>query len=154
MRLSLIFPIAAILVTQSFNSAAESVTEPHFESFQVTIEPVFKTAQVKLADAKSRQYATVLREAARGKPNFAGHYVFTEFGCGASCVMSAAIDAKSGVVTWLPFTVCCSDADEPIEFKLNSRLVKIRGSRNETASGTYFYEFDGKRFALIKEENQ
>lgn len=152
MRSVFLFLIGAIFATQSFNSiAAESSGEPQFESFQVASEPAFKAAKVKIIGAKSREYASVLREFSRKSPDFAGHYIFAEFGCGASCVMSAAIDAKNGNVVWLPFTVCCSDIDKPIEFRLDSRLVKIRGSRNEVGNGTYFYVFDGRQFELVKE---
>ena len=47
-----------------------------------------------LKDPDSRHYATRLRSAAHRQPNFAGHYVLTAWGCGASCVMAAAVDAK------------------------------------------------------------
>lgn len=63
--------------------------------------------------------------------------------------MAAAIDAKTGDVAWLPFTVCCPDVDEPIEFKPDRRLLKIRGSQNEQRLGTPFYVFDGRRFKQI-----
>jgi hypothetical protein len=129
--------------------AAENTAEPRFEAFQVPVEPDIKPARIKIASAKSREFASELRTAQARKPNFAGHFVLAEFGCGASCVMSAAIDAKTGDVAWLPFTVCCSDVEEPIEFKPDSRLLRIRGSRNEKGSGTYFYTFDGKRFTEI-----
>jgi hypothetical protein len=149
------FTIAVAFTLPSFNSIASDIdAEPRFENFQVASEPAFKSAKIKITDAKSREFATALREFSRKPPDFAGRYIFTEIGCGASCFMSAAIDAKSGNVVWLPFTVCCSDAEEPIEYRLNSRLIKIRGSRNETGSGTYFYEFDGHRFALIKEDEK
>jgi hypothetical protein len=123
-----------------------------FEDFPASGGEGGGQAKVILHDAKSRQYATMLREAAGRKPNFAGHYVFASWGCGASCIMSAAIDTKTGVVVWLPFTVCCWDVSvaEPIEFRLNSRLLIVHGSRNETGSGVYFYAFDGHDFVMIE----
>lgn len=152
MRISFLLPITAFFFVLSFDSTgAETVTEPRFDDFKVVGETAFSPAKIKISGAKSREFSTALREAAHEAPNFAGHYIFTEIGCGASCVMSAAIDARKGNVIWFPFTVCCSDVDEPIEFKLDSRLIKIRGSRNEKGSGTYFYEFDGHQFTLIKE---
>ncbi|MDM5177720.1 hypothetical protein PO883_11005 [Massilia sp. DJPM01] len=91
------------------------------------------SARPLLANAQSRNYATRLRAAASGKPDFAGRYVLATWGCGASCTMSAAIDARTGAVTWLPFTVCCWDADveDHLEYKLDSRLLIVHGARNE-----------------------
>jgi hypothetical protein len=141
--------VMALVLNPALCSAAENTADPRFDAFQVPAEGDFKPARVKIASAKSREFASELQAAQSQKPNFAGHFIFAEFGCGASCVMSAAIDAKTGDVAWLPFTVCCSDVDEPIEFKPDSRLLKIRGSRNEKGSGTYFYVFDGRSFKQI-----
>jgi hypothetical protein len=125
---------------------------PRFEDFSVIKEKIVRSVNPHLNDAASRQYATVIRESARHKPNFAGHFVLASWGCGASCIMSAAINVKNGTIIWLPFTVCCWDIDvEPLEFRLESRLLKINGYRNEIESGQSFYEFDGNHFNLIKE---
>ena len=53
-------------------------------------------------------YRTRLHEAAQQRPDFAGHYVLALWGCGAECLMGAAVDVRSGRVTWLPGdTICC-----------------------------------------------
>lgn len=124
---------------------------PRFEDYPAAARHTGRSAKPVLADAQSREYASMLRAAARGKPNFAGRYVLTSFGCGASCTMSAAIDAKTGAVAWLPFTVCCwePEIDEPLQFKRNSRLLVVHGSRNEEGSGVHYYQFDGKQFSEI-----
>jgi hypothetical protein len=110
-------------------------------------------AKVRLVEKKSLQYASVLRAAARKHPDFAGHYVLATWGCGASCVMGAAIDAKTGSVTWLPFTICCWDLTitEPVSFREDSRLLIVRGNRNEAGAGNdvNFYVFDGREFTLL-----
>jgi hypothetical protein len=94
-----------------------------------------------LKSQQDRAFRTKLREAAKQTPNFAGHYIVTTFGCGSSCVMGAVIDARSGLVTWLPFTVCCwEDAQaEPVEYHLDSALMIVRGMRNEQERGTFYY---------------
>jgi hypothetical protein len=99
-------------------------------------------------------YRTRLREAAREEPNFAGNYVLTYWGCGTSCVMGAVIDASTGDVAWLPFSVCCAmsvdPGFQPINFKPNSRLVVFAGLRNEQQPmGAHFYWFDGREFRFI-----
>lgn len=126
---------------------------PRFEDYPA---PAYKgkTAPVRLASAQSRDYATRLRMAAHGAPNFAGQHILTAWGCGASCVMAAAIDAKTGAVAWLPFTVCCwnNDVTEPLEYRHDSRLLIVHGSHDEKGSGdqTNFYLFNGKRFLPIR----
>ena len=65
--------------------------------------------------------------------------------------MAAAVDAKSGHVTSLPFTVSDwpLDVTEPLSYRANSCLLVVRGSRNESAEhGVYYYAFDGKAFQL------
>ncbi|MCE3607129.1 hypothetical protein LXA47_26530 [Massilia sp. P8910] len=125
---------------------------PRFADYPAPAIYQGRGAQPLLADAHSRHYATRLRDAATEKPDFAGRYVLATLGCGASCTMSTAIDAKTGAVAWLPFTVCCWDADveDHLEYKLNSRLLIVHGARNEQGGGTHYYQFNGKRFAEIR----
>ncbi|WP_283151275.1 hypothetical protein [Silvimonas soli] len=148
--------ISAVLCYLLHVTVASAQINPGFADYSVTVIPPNKPAQVQLADAQSRRYASRLREAGHSKPNFAGHYVLASWGCGASCQMTAAIDAKTGSVIWLPFTVCCWDINiqQPLEFKTNSRLLIVHGARNERGNGTYFYEFDGKRFKLLAERTK
>ena len=131
---------------------ADDAGVPRFEDFAVSDTFAGKAAKVRLVSADDKEYATRIREAGRQKPNFAGHYVLASWGCGASCVSTVAIDAKTGRVTWLPFTVCCWDVDvqEPIEFRRDSRLLVVHGSRNEKGSGTYYYALDKDKFKLVK----
>lgn len=137
-------------VLATFTAAA--VASPHFEDYP-SVRFSGRTAKVHLDDAKSRHYATMLLDASRRKPNFAGHYVFASWGCGASCTMSAAIDAKTGGVTWLPFTVCCWEPSirEPLELRPNSSLLIVHGSRDEQGSGVHYYNFDGRQFVEVPE---
>src|SRR5437867_8720028 len=44
------------------------------------------------------RYRTVLRDAAKKGPDFAGHYTLVRIGCGTSCVMVALVDAVNGRV--------------------------------------------------------
>jgi len=126
---------------------------PRFEDYP---SPAYagKTAPARLVDAHSRNYATRLRAAAHDSPNFAGRYILTAWGCGASRLMAAAIDAKTGNVAWLPFTVCCWDSNitEPLEYHRDSRLLIVHGSRDEKGMGseTNFYLFNGTRFHPIR----
>jgi hypothetical protein len=67
--------------------------------------------------------------------------------------MGAAIDARTGAVAWLPFTVCCWNIDvkTPLEYRRDSRMLIVHGSRDEQGPGgdTHYYAFDGQRFAPL-----
>lgn len=132
--------------------SAEALAAPRFEDFPATLY-AGKSAAVDLNGAKGRQYASELRLASRQAVNFAGHYILATWGCGASCVMGAAIDAKSGSVTWLPFTVCCwaLEITEPLQYRRDSHLLIVHGSLDEKGTGNeiHHYKFDGRRFAPI-----
>jgi len=88
-----------------------------------------------------------------GKPQtsaFAGQYILTTIGCGASCILSSIIDARSGQVTWLPFTICCWDPGKPLDFRLDSSLLVVHGMRDEQEpNGTFYYAFEEGKFRLV-----
>ncbi|MFM0028849.1 hypothetical protein PQR70_21605 [Paraburkholderia madseniana] len=151
MKKFLLMGFVSVMCWMSVAQAAD-VGVPRFEDFAVSDTFAGKAAKVRLVSADDKEYATRIREASRQKPNFAGHYVLASWGCGASCVSTVAIDAKTGRVTWLPFTVCCWDVDvqEPIEFRRDSSLLVVHGSRNEAGSGTYYYALDKDEFKLVK----
>ena len=141
----LVLMIAACLVSRLASAS------PSFDAYHVPYQPVQPPAQVKLADAKSRQFKDELEYFADQPVNFAGHYVLASWGCGASCIIAAAIDERTGNVTWLPFTVCCwaTDVTEPLIFRRDSELLIIRGMRNEKDPGTYFYQLQDNRFTQV-----
>ena len=131
--------------------AAAQPAPPRFEDFPAAVPRSGPSAPVRIATAGDRMFRTRLREAASQPPDFAGHYKLGLWGCGTSCVMGAAIDARTGGVTWLPFTACCARVDaEPLAYRRDSRLLVVRGSRNEAGSGTYYYRFDGTGFTLLR----
>lgn len=144
--------LLALALTFSFGLALAS---PRFADFPAQYTGA-KKAALKLVDAKSQRYATMLRAAAKRDRNFAGHYILASWGCGASCVMAAAIDTKNGLVTWLPITVCCWSipTTEPLEFHPDSRLLVVHGSRNEQGAGgeTHYYEFQNNKFKQLAEK--
>lgn len=137
-----------LVVPSTFAVAAT----PAFDDCAVPVEltPTPSPPPLKLSDPKARRYASALQEGATQPVNFAGHYILTSWGCGAGCLMAAAIDARSGQVAMLPFTV--SDwplsVSEPLSFRKDSCLLGVQGRRNEQAPGTYYYRFDGKRFRV------
>jgi hypothetical protein len=124
---------------------------PTFADCPASVEAKHGAPRVVFADSLARQYRTVIRDAAKRPIDFAGHYTLATWGCGSGCVMAAAIDAKTGRATSLPFTVSDwpMDVTEPLSYHVDSCLLIVRGSRDESAEhGTYYYVFDGTAFRL------
>jgi hypothetical protein len=133
---------------------------PRFADYPVNEAYIGKTAPLILA-RDDMMFKTRLRWAVKNqKPNFAGHYILTTWGCGAQCIAGAVIDAKTGKVHWWNFSICCwwgFDNDEnfkPIEFRLNSKLIIFFGHRNEKErdNGAHYYKFENGRFVHLRSE--
>lgn len=127
-----------------------------FEDYPADEKYRNKNAPVVLSK-KDRIYRTRLKEVAKQKPNFAGHYILTTWGCGMECLMGAVIDAKTGKTYQLPFTICCwgdetSANFKPIEFRTDSKLIVFTGARDEKEddAGKHYYIFDNYSFKPIQ----
>ena len=148
--------LAILAITFLIADAQAQSSPPRFEAYPVTETYTGKTAPLVLK-AEARSYRTRLREAAQEKPNFAGRYILTSWGCGTGCLMGGIIDAKTGAVYMLPFSVCCwgvdvADSFNPIEFRLDSRLIVFSGARDEKEgdNGAHYYKFENGRLSLIR----
>jgi hypothetical protein len=141
LRLSLIiFPIliGAIFFTEEASSQKQSF--PRFEDYPVLEKFKGRPAPVNLrSHPDARLFRTRLREAAKNKPNFAGHYILVTWGCGASCNTVALIDARTGKVYFAPFEVTASS-----DFRLDSRLFVLNPSMIDAwlSGGKYFDIYD------------
>ena len=136
-------------------SAAASVA-PRFEDFPATAGPPARNAPLVLTP-RDRQYRTRLRAAAAGRPNFAGHYVLTTWGCGTECLYGAAVNLRTGRVTFLPFATCCfSEAPEGVEemvaFRQDSSLLVLLGMSDDRGAdtGTHYYRIQGDRLVHLR----
>jgi hypothetical protein len=144
----------ALLATLKVNA---QTGVPRFSEYPVNERYAGKTAPLVLS-REARMFRTRLKDAARGRPNFAGHFIVTTWGCGTECLEGAIIDARTGRVFMLPFTLCCwapGTVDEnfkPVEFRLNSNLIVLAGARNEKDGdyATRFYRFQNNRLVLLK----
>jgi hypothetical protein len=146
----------ALVVAASSVALGQSDSVPQFNAYQSkTHDTNWTTAPLHLDSAIARQYRTRLREEVKLPPNFAGKYRLVQWGCGTTCILGAVIDRKTGRIIPLPFSVCCSAAQDErfqaIEFRPDSRLIIFRGLRNEQGvDGSHFYTFDGHRFSFVK----
>lgn len=156
MRLTKIF--TAVFITTLFvGNAFGQNRVPQFKEYPAGSIYSGKHTPLKLTVA-DRSFRTRLAYAAKQKVNFAGHYILTSWGCGAECLMGAAIDAKTGKVYWFDFTVCCwehygEENFEPINFRIDSNLIIFTGLRNEKEGDekAHFYKFVNGKFVFIKD---
>jgi hypothetical protein len=138
---------------------------PKFEDFKVA--EVFKGVPAKpiLRTAGQRGFRTRIREGAAGGTNFAGHYAIAQWGCGSFCISIAIIDEKTGAVYDGPFSILgympvdvfpdVPAADDSIDqlgvkFKLDSRLLIVRGCQEDQDCASYYYEWTGSKFKLLR----
>lgn len=127
---------------------------PKYADYAVTTIYNGRNAPVKLTK-DDMAFRTRLRNAAKDKRNFAGEYIVAQWGCGAECLSTVVISARTGKIYDVPFSICCWNSEvDAVEFRLNSRLIVFRGIRNESEkdseNDTHFYEFTNGRFRFIK----
>ena len=135
--------------------AAVVTGTPQFEDFPAVASPPTRNAPLILTP-RDRQYRTRLRAAAE-RPNFAGHYVLTTWGCGTECLYGAAVNLRTGWVTFLPFATCCvgeaPNGDERmVAFRPNSALLVVLGMRDGRGSdiGSHYYRIQGDRLVHLR----
>lgn len=155
----LLFVLALItLCFASVGALGQSV--PRFEEYPAVRIYDGKNAKAVI-DKDSRIYRTRVRWAAENsKRDFGGEYILGQIGCGAACRVTFALNARTGRVSWLPFTICCWEpsTDGATEARLSSRLIVLRGLRNEGNSeysqdaktDTHYYQLKNGEFRHIK----
>lgn len=140
---------------------------PRFDSFRV---PVYKGPNGTpdlTSDSQTRMYRTRIKEWAKAKPNFAGHYILATWGCGTECLQITIIDAKTGKV-FHPSGVTSNAANNvddkllegkprwpnegSIKFQANSKLLMLFGMPEEdtTRRGIYYFVWRDNRLSLVR----
>jgi hypothetical protein len=115
-------------------------------------------APPSLDNRRARLYRTVLRQGAKGGPNFAGRYTIVTWGAGLGVFSMAVVNAKSGKVYFPPFESVGNtayglpflDKGENPAWSADSRLFAFVGrpDANDQGMGLYVYSFDRGRFRL------
>ncbi len=154
--------MALLMLSGGFTTEGNAKQRPEvsrFDDFPVPPAEQFKgkPAAVKLTSPQALRYRTMIREGARQGANFAGHYAIVQWGCGAGCVQFVVVDAKTGAVYVPPFYVGprsfvegeTGEPEEPLQFRIDSRLLIVSGSRDEKGEGVYYYKWDKNRLTLI-----
>lgn len=148
--------IVAITLAASSSSFAKKFRydgpEPKFEDHSVAVSEISQRVET---DLKSDPYAEmykkpILKAAKRSRPNFAGHYMFAKWECGANCMMFGIVDGLTGKVFVPPFSI--SDwAQGPFDFRDDSKLLVVNGVINQTGpTTTFYYLWDDGKLKLIQ----
>ncbi len=142
--------------------AQQAAARPDFSQF--VVKNVWRgTPAAPVLSKDQRSFRTRIREGAKSPVQFAGHYTVPQWGCGAGCSSFVVVDSISGKVydvsfslSDLPYAWLEKNPDhqlERIEFRPNSRLMKINGCLNEANCGFYDFEMiDGKGLKLLRKE--
>jgi hypothetical protein len=146
---------------------ARNTPAPRFEQYPVDEIWQGTPANLRLTTVSERMFRTVLTNAAKKSPNFAGHYRVTYWGCGSNCSAGALIDLQTGDVFPLPMAqsdgkgwerwIECPASFEGAndEFRANSRLMIVRCGLNfsehlkRNVPDTYYFVWEGRGFRLL-----
>ena len=124
-------------------TAWRELRTPQFEDFPVTAVYKGPNAPVNLrSNPEGENYRTRLREGAKKPPNFAGHYVIVEWGCGTECTVHRMVDVKTGRVFDAPQALMGGT------FRLNSSLFMASADTNDSYASRFFHWNNGT-FNLI-----
>src|SRR5581483_628014 len=95
---TLVLTCSTLVCADSQRNAKHKKAPPRFTDFPVAAVWQEKTVAVKIRRPSEKMFRTRLRDAARERPNFAGHYRFVIWGCGSECILGAIIDLRNGDV--------------------------------------------------------
>ena len=137
---------------------------PRFDSYPAA---VYAGVNAKPRLDPGEEYRTRIRQWAVEKPNFAGHYILANWGCGTECLMIVIIDAKTGKV-FHPGGVMSVSANQvhddlmvgepkwpntgPLKFRANSRLLVLLGApeEDEKRRGISYFVWRNDELSLVR----
>jgi ankyrin repeat protein len=125
-------------------TAWRELRQPRFDDFSVSAVYKGPHAPVDLSsNPEAQTYRTRLREGVKKPPNFAGHYVLVEWGCGTECTVYMMVDVKNGRVFDAPQALMGGT------FRLNSSLFIATADTNNASYGSSFFHWSNGRFNII-----
>jgi hypothetical protein len=151
--------ICVLLMVGAGSWSEQAKARPDFKDFAVKQIYTGVPATPKL-NRDQRTFRTMIREGAKSRVEFAGHYTVPRWGCGSGCSTFVIVDSITGAV-YNGFNVADLPAawiekngeQEQMEFHPNSRLIKINGCINEQNCGFYDYVMiEGKGLKLLRKE--
>ena len=162
--------------TQSHSNAL-----PRFEDYKVSeiftgaaavpklVTPLEQGYADQIKDGVERGYGVFRDRKEQKGPNFAGHLIVIEWGCGAPCIRMAIVDARTGEVYYPPIAfngVGARSFDLPlltvgesvprnpeVQFRLDSSLMIIKATPKDSghhAPHTYYFLWRKNRWTLLQ----
>ena len=131
-----------------------------FERYKVDAEKITKHAPIDWTSyPEARDFRTRITEAYKtNEIDFAGYYVTSIFGCGASCIMGFMVDVRDGKIYDLPLGEenSCMFADDRAIGRLTSRLFIASICRENLEAKKVYYKAylwneDKKEFEKVEE---
>jgi len=151
--------ISFLICLSDGQNLSDKKSVPKYEDY--TVSKIFSgnPASPKINNPQSRLFRSVIRQEASKGPNFAGHYTIAKWGCGSDCKAIAIVDAITGKIYFIPGITYVLrvpfQAEDPLQFQLDSRLVIIVGARNgEPIARKYYYEWIKNRLRLVRVSEQ
>ena len=149
-------PLNRLPARLQFGQAARSAEEQRaredavFHEYAVTPlrEADVKPVRVQIDTRLKRMYRTRLREAAGGKPVFAGSVAVSEFGCGTGCSSLAMVDLRTGASAML-HGISEAWSNKRIEMRSGSRALHVVGDVDATVPGDRWYVWTGSGLELM-----
>jgi hypothetical protein len=142
-------PFAALLSDKTFREYA--VRTPPSKS---------RPAPADVRTGQAHLYRTVIREAAKAGPDFAGHYTLITIGCGAATTCVAIADAQTGKIYFPPelkeatgLLVDTGNVEvDRLNYRRNSRLLIVIGYVNENPkrAGASYYLWRSGKLSLVR----
>lgn len=152
-----ILPIAQDVETPTVINYTDSID---FQKYEVGPQKRMENAPIDWESLSgASEFKTRITEAyATNDVNFAGHYILSVFGCGASCIMGFMVDVRDGKIYDLPLGEenSCLFAEDRALCKPTSKLF-IAGVCKENQDSTkvyykaYLWDEDKKEFQKIEE---
>jgi hypothetical protein len=179
---TMVFVMSLSAAAQAKAPKQTAVHVPRFKDYLVTdifhgtpVAPHLATPTERLFRTRIRDGVTkglgVMREGKEQPgPNFAGHYIVIEWGCGSPCGMMAIVDALTGKVYtppispegfMLPFLPVKVPGDPDafvswvaeVEFRLNSCLMIVKANPDPSkgrSNYTFYFLWKNDHWTLLR----
>lgn len=128
------------------SAQTDNLNKIYFDNFCVPVLHPGESSVTRPLDWSSnpdaKMFKTRIAEAYKiGGINFAGHFITTIFGCGASCIMGFMIDVETGKIYDLPLgeNNSCLYADDRALYKESSALFISGICRENSDSDDIYY---------------
>ncbi|KQX02354.1 MULTISPECIES: hypothetical protein [Acinetobacter] len=146
--ISMLFAVASLPLAYAKNVV------PQFSDYPVKAVYTGKTAKLDLSDPSANMFRTRLRDALTQKPDFAGEYVTTMWGCGGGCRVYSFVNKRTGQLLADGFGGE-ERTEDVIATRSNSRLLVTQEEHMDQNYAvdqvtTRFYVLEKNRFKLIK----